>query len=520
MILRFKTETMVGLFIFVAAGVFLYMSYQIGYFRFDRLQYNTYSVYFNDISGLSKKSDVKIAGVKVGWVDSVDVINDGQQVKATLMLDKKYKLFSDAHAVVRQEGLLGGKYLELNPGDPLLPVLPSGSMLTRPSTGPIVMDELMRQFKGIASNIESVTDSMRGAMGGPAGEEKLRSLVTNMQQAAERFASFAGSVDRMVVRNEGNIDDIMNDLRTVMQDLKNEIPRLSQNLQANFERISATLDRDFARVANQFEKVTSPIQDVVGKINDGRGILGQLINDDDAYQDVRVAISGVKKYFDKVDKIAVIFDVHTEAMYGPFQKYCFKDNKGYFNLRIHPSEDYFYLAGIVASQSGFLRRTQENRQWFDGCCDGASKELIPGQMCLSDNKKLKYAPIRRSEIRYFDQILYNIQFGKIFGNFAFRAGLFDSTGGVAVDIDIPLGSDKMRWVSTFEMYDIRGRLRLCDDRPHLKWLNRMFITKNLYFTFGADDFVSRHNKNAFFGLGIRFADDDIKYLMSRIAIVT
>jgi phospholipid/cholesterol/gamma-HCH transport system substrate-binding protein len=308
--LRFKTETMVGIFIFAAVGVFLYMSYQVGYFRFDRLKYNTYSVYFNDISGLSKKSDVKIAGVKVGWVDSVDLINDGQQVKATLMLDKKYTLFSDAHAVVRQEGLLGSKYLELNPGDPLLPVLPSGSMLTRPSSGPVVVDELMRQFKGIAANIESVTDSMRGAMGGAAGEEKLKLLITDLQQAAQKFASFAGAVDRIAVRNEGNIDDIMSDLRTVMQDLKNEIPRLSQNLQQNFERISATLDRDFARVANQFEKVTSPIQDVASKINEGRGILGQFVNDDDAYQDLRVAVSGIKKYFDKMDKIAVIVDVH------------------------------------------------------------------------------------------------------------------------------------------------------------------------------------------------------------------
>jgi phospholipid/cholesterol/gamma-HCH transport system substrate-binding protein len=480
---------------------------------------NTYSVYFNDISGLSKKSDVKIAGVKVGWVDSVDLINDGQQVKATLMLDKKYTLFSDAHAVVRQEGLLGSKYLELNPGDPLLPVLPSGSMLTRPSSGPVVVDELMRQFKGIAANIESVTDSMRGAMGGAAGEEKLKLLITDLQQAAQKFASFAGAVDRIAVRNEGNIDDIMSDLRTVMQDLKNEIPRLSQNLQQNFERISATLDRDFARVANQFEKVTSPIQDVASKINEGRGILGQFVNDDDAYQDLRVAVSGIKKYFDKMDKIAVIVDVHTESMYGPFQKYCFKDSRGYFNIRVHPSEDAFWVAGMVAAQAGYLTRIEEHRQWYTGKCDGLGKPLIPCEMHLSDNNKLRFAPVRRRETRRYDSMLYNFQMGKIFGNFALRLGIFESTGGIALDVDVPLGTDKMRWVSTMEFFDLRGRLRMCDDRPHLKWLNRLFFTQNLYFTFGADDFISRNNKNAFFGLGIRFADDDIKYLMTRISLI-
>jgi len=501
--LRLKTETAVGLFIVVSTGILLFMSYQIGYFRFDRIRYTTYSVYFNDVSGLTKKSDVKIAGVKVGWIDSIDLINDGQQVKATLMLDRKYVLFSDAHAIVRQEGLLGSKYLELNPGDPLLPQLPAGSMLTRPSTAPVAVDDMMRQFKGIASNIESITQSMKGAVGGPEGEAKLRDLVNNITSAAEKLASFSGAMDRVVTRNEGNLDSIMNDLRSLLVELKGEVPRLSNNMQQNFDRIAKSVDH-----------VSNPVHDIAQKINDGRGIIGQLIHDDEAYKDLRYAVSGIKRYFDKVDQLAVIFDVHTESMYGPFQKHCFHDSKGYFNLRIHPTEDYFYLAGLVAAQSGRLVRTEETRQWFDA----KDHELVPGDLCLSDNKKLKYAPLRRQQTRIFDQLLYNIQFGKVFGNFAFRAGLFDSTGGVAFDIDMPLGTPKLRWVSSFEMFDIRGRNRLCDDRPHLKWLNKMFITRNLYFTFGADDFISKNNKNGFVGVGIRFADDDVKYLLSRTNI--
>lgn len=501
--MRLKTETAVGLFIVVSVGILLFMSYQIGYFRFDRIRYSTYSVYFNDVSGLTKKSDVKIAGVKVGWVDAVDLINDGQQVKATLMIDKKYVLFSDAHAVVRQEGLLGSKYLELNPGNPLLPQLPAGSMLTRPSTAPVAVDDMMRQFKGIAGNIEKITDSMKGAFAGPEGEAKLKELVSNISVAAEKLASFSSSIDRVVSRNEGTLDSIMNDLRNLIVDLKNEVPRLSGNLQQNFDRIAGSVD-----------KVSNPVHDIAQKISEGRGIIGQLIHDDEAYKDLRYAVSGIKRYLDKIDQLAVVFDVHTESMYGPFQKYCFHDSKAYVNFRIHPTEDYFYLAGLVAAQSGRLVRTEETRQWFNNECH----ELVPNDLCLSDANKLRYAPLRKQQTRIFDQLLYNIQIGKVFGNFAFRAGLFDSTGGVAFDIDMPLGTPKLRWVSSFEMFDMRGRNRLCDDRPHLKWLNKMFITRNLYFTFGADDFISKHNKNGFVGVGIRFADDDVKYLLSRTNI--
>ena len=93
----------------------------------------------------------------------------------------------------------------------------------------------------------------------------------------------------------------------------------------------------------------------------------------------------------------------------------------------------------------------------------------------------------------------------------------DVTGRIArtlFDVDIPLGSERFRWVTTFEIYDVAGWNRKGDRRPHLKWLNRMFIFRSVYLTFGADDFASKNNANAFFGAGLRWGDDDIKFLMS------
>ena len=42
----------------------------------------------------------------------------------------------------------------------------------------------------------------------------------------------------------------------------------------------------------------------------------------------------------------------------------------------------------------------------------------------------------------------------------------------------------------------------------------MFLFRNLYFVFGADDFVSKRNANIFAGVGLRFGDNDVKYFMS------
>lgn len=509
--MRISTETVVGLFIVVSVAIFLYMSYHVGSFRFDRITYNTYTVYFNDVSGLHKKADVKIAGVKVGWVDLLELVNEGQQVKATLLVDKHVVVHSDAYAIVRQEGFLGTKHLELIPGDPLLPSLPSGSMLTRPTKVPVTIDEMLHQFSDIAVDIQSVVKSLNSVLGGREGEQVIRETVANLENSMKNLASLTSRVDRIFGENEGNIGDIFTDLRTA-------IPRLSESIQRNINTIATAVDRDFNRIATELETGIKPIRETVIKINEGKGILGQLVNDEEAARDLRTTIAGIKGYFDKLAKMRVVFDIHTETMTGPIEgRALTRESKSYANIRLHATEDYFYLFGLVTSRNGIINRFDEEREWFNDECF----QLIPGDLHLSDNKKLKYAKYRRLKVRQLDKLLYNVQFGKIFGNVAFRFGLFDSTGGIGMDIDIPFGVADLRWVTTFEIFDFSGILRYSESnrRPHIKWLNRMFFTKNIYFTCGADDIISLYNKNAFFGMGIRFVDDDIKYLLSRITIM-
>ena len=62
--MRLNTETTVGIFVLAAFGVFFYMTFQIGVFRLDSTNYRAHKVFFVDVSGLSRKADVKIAGVK------------------------------------------------------------------------------------------------------------------------------------------------------------------------------------------------------------------------------------------------------------------------------------------------------------------------------------------------------------------------------------------------------------------------------------------------------------------------
>ena len=502
--MRIKAETSVGLFVLVAVIIFLYMTFQIGVLRLDRSRYYDYTVYFYDVSGLSKKADVQIAGVKVGWVEDIELMNNGQQVRAHVKVLKEYSLYNDAYGLIRQDGLLGTKYLEIIPGDPLLAKIKAGGVLMKPSKEPVAVDAILSEFQDIARNLHDITDSLRNVVGGDAGTQRLEHAIDSFNQATENFAAASHSFDSLIDRNELVFEDMLADLRGFSHDLREEFPGLSRDIREGVDRFT-----------NDFGRASEPISKIADKISRGEGVIGMLISDEEASRDSRIAIEGLRKYFEKIDRLAIVFDSWVESMYGFGNKIDFRDAKGYFNVRIHPTEDYFYLLGVMGSYSGRIFRTYTERRWFDNAC----KELDPTEMNLDDWAKLKFAPIKTKEVRIFDQWLLNAQFGKIYDNLACRVGLFEGTFGFAADYDIPFDcSSSFRWVTTLEAFDFFGRNRLDDTRVHLKWLNKLFFTESLYVTFGADDFISETNRNAFFGAGFRFADDDVKYIFSKLTV--
>lgn len=547
-------ETRVGLFVLIALAIFGYMGFKIGAFRFDRGRYTHYILYFNDISGLSRKASVKIAGVKVGWVDDLKLIpNHDMTAEAIIMVDSEFPLYQNARATVRQDGLLGPKYVELIAGDPLLRRLGDGDPLCKSSADSVDIDTLMREFKDIATNVKEVSESFKDAIAGPEGREQFKAFVGNLENAAEKFSTMSNILERSFARNEENIDAFL-EIGSTFKGLSERLESgVFPAFQESIEKISTVFDRDFGRIASRVESTTEALEEAAGqardglrnissvaeKIDEGKGLIGKLINEDETYRDLKVAVSGFKNYVSKLDRLQILFDTHFETMHRPAESYRFEDSKGYFDIRIHPNEEHFYQIQIVTSEKGYITRKDreiyyENKDSYytrDLELIDPAKQYVPSsenveptllsnnlyENTLASDDKLK--TIYRKHKLNFDRntIRLGLQFGKIFKDFAFRVGLFDGSAGLGMDIEVPFKSDKFRWVSTFEGFDFRGWNRKYDKRPHLKWLNRMFLMRNMYFTFGADDFVSKHNANAFVGIGIRFGDDDVKYVLGSIS---
>lgn len=544
--MQIKTETRVGIFVIIALGIFFYMTLQLGVFRLHKSNYKLQVVKFNDIGGLERKAEVKIAGVTIGWVDHIELIDGNTYLaKAYIMILKQYMLHTDASARIRQEGLLGTKYLELLPGDPSLPTLPPGHELGSPAQPAVSIDDILHKVNTIASHVVDVTQSLHESIGTPEGRNELQHTLRYVSQAAEKIATFANSLDRTLSNNESNINSILADVREITHEMSKSVPELSDNfarlskrmegeflpsLQQSLERISVVFDRDVNRIAQKVEKTTDVLEgaaqhaadgfknisSIAGKLDDGKGLLGQLINDEDMSKNTKYALEGLKNYFSMIDKLSIVLDAHGEFMYRPAEHMVFEEAKGYIDVRIHPSDDHFYLIQRVTSQRGNLLRRSLIKNWYDE----NDRQFLPSDFFVAARPLGELVGRVETIERTLDTPRYGLQVGKIFKDVALRFGLIEGWSGVGIDIEIPFNNDNFRWVTTLELFDFRGRQRINDSRPHLKWINRVFLLRNIYCAFGADDFISINNSNGFFGLGLRFDDAALKAVAAKFGFLS
>jgi virulence factor Mce-like protein len=107
-----------------------------------------FTVPFTEATQLAAESDVRISGVSVGKVKSIQLSNKGDYADAVIELDSQYApIPENTRATLRSKTLLGETYVELSPGSKSAPSLPEGGSLPPAQVASSVqLDEVFRTF--------------------------------------------------------------------------------------------------------------------------------------------------------------------------------------------------------------------------------------------------------------------------------------------------------------------------------------------------------------------------------------
>ncbi|MDA0704453.1 MAG: outer membrane lipid asymmetry maintenance protein MlaD [Proteobacteria bacterium] len=136
---RSLVETIMGAVVILVAGTFLAYAYDSANLR--PVEGYELKARFSSIDGLSTGADVRIGGVKIGTVTDRAIDFETYEVVVSMSVTPEIRLPIDTFAEVTGEGLIGNKYIKLDPGHDETKLAPGGE-ITR-TKGVVSIEELL-----------------------------------------------------------------------------------------------------------------------------------------------------------------------------------------------------------------------------------------------------------------------------------------------------------------------------------------------------------------------------------------
>jgi phospholipid/cholesterol/gamma-HCH transport system substrate-binding protein len=139
---RARVNVAVGIFVVLGILALGYLSIKLGRVSFLGGGGYTVTVDFPGTGGLKAGSAVEIAGVEIGRVDKIDLVD--YQARVSLWINSGVKLQDDSIASIKTKGLIGEKYVRISPGASDKLVGPGGKI--REVEAPVDLEELISKY--------------------------------------------------------------------------------------------------------------------------------------------------------------------------------------------------------------------------------------------------------------------------------------------------------------------------------------------------------------------------------------
>jgi phospholipid/cholesterol/gamma-HCH transport system substrate-binding protein len=501
---KIVTPFRVGLLVLAAAAVLFILLTFVRKGGMDADESIDVYAYFEDASGLGKRSRVQIAGIPVGEIREIGL--EGGRAKVWLRIRDDVGVREDAALTKRSESIaLGDFTLDLFPGTKEARPLADGDQIVR------VYDEqgvqqVFESLQKITGDIQEVTSSLRRALGGERGSESLEAIVSNLKNLAENVDLMVGTSGRRLNSILANFQAFSEDVRGISRGQEDQVRQIVENISHITQQVQDVLTTvqkvlgsgegelkegvaSLKQTLDRLEGSLRNLEVITENVREGEGVAGKLLTDKRLGQRVSESVEDLSAFADRLTRLQMEIAVKSEYLYSQ------QNAKSTLSLRLIPRPDKYYLLEVVDDPRGTVEQ-----------------EVIQLNPPEQGTPETQLRTVRREGLKF------SAQFAKRFYWLTLRFGVIESTGGVGADAHF-LGDALTLKMDAFNF----SVLEL--NYPRVRTTLRLQAFGHLFATAGVDDLLnSRQNRDVlgrlisgrdfFVGGGVYFTDDDLKSIVS------
>ncbi len=304
-----------GLFVVVGTVVFIAALYFLG--AKQNIFGSTFRIgaRFHNVDGLMAGNNVRFAGIDVGTIESVEIINDSS-VKAVMVLEENVRPFikKNAMASVGTDGLMGNKLININSVNDHSSCVEEGDIIA--SVRPIETDEMVRTLNSTNENMKAITLNLRSITDRISSKNTMWSLLMDTVLADNVKAAI---VSIKIASNSSAV--LTGNLKSISEDIRNGKGSLGALitdtlLSGKIKQIIVKLDR----VSDTVAYITGDFSKISKRLEHGQGSVGMLLKDTTFIHHLNTSVVNINK-----GTLMLNEDLEALRSSWPFKKY-FKKN--------------------------------------------------------------------------------------------------------------------------------------------------------------------------------------------------
>lgn len=493
---NFVTPLKVGIFVVAAGAAFGAYLQVVSTTGFSARDSYKVQAYFDDVLGLEKKSPVQIAGIDVGAIDSIEL--ESGKAKLTLRIRSEVELYENARLEKVSISLLGDYKLAVNPGGPPSPRLTDGGWIKNVRSA--------SDTEQIIAEVRKMAETMSKLVSGtPENPAPLELIVRDVQGSAVAARQVIEAVSKNIGENTAKLDRILTNIESFTHDLSSisegkekdidaitkdarEIARSLRVTSQNLEQIIGGQDKEdisesvksLRTTLDTMNKALDRIASISEKIDKGQGTVGALVNERELHDEITDAAEGVSEVVGGIARLQTWVNLRSEFQFRAGA------TKNYLQIQLMPKDDKYYIIELVDDPRGVRTTVIED-------VETTSPEA---------GRDFQYRERRTTTV---DGLKFSLQIAKRFYWLALRFGIIENTGGVGANAYF--FDDKIELAIDANQFGEESR------RPRLKALATVELLPHVYLAGGVDDFINPGTTDFFVGGGVRFNDEDLKYLL-------
>ena len=237
----------------------------------------TFYAVYSHVGGLQPGTQVTINGFSVGKVKEIRFLDTSGKLIVTFSVSDDFQFSKNSRAQLFDTGIIGGKGIQIIPRFDDAPMAISGDTLptdTRPGLTELVQQKLtplQLKVEGAVTNADSLLMNFNDVLDEDT-KRNLQSSIEGLNALILSFKQTTSTLNRLLVDNHESLDASIQNINT---------------MSSNFSKLSDTLaNAGLGGTIERLDGTLNELNQVLAKIDQGEGSLGQLVNDKELYSNL------------------------------------------------------------------------------------------------------------------------------------------------------------------------------------------------------------------------------------------